>query len=256
MGEQATEMVRIGIVGAGNRGRNHANRYDRIPGAEVVAVADVDESKARALADDHGIESYSDHETMLAEADFDAANVCVHATLHAGITVDALESGVDVFCEKPMAGCYAEARRMYEAAERTGQRLAVQNQLLYTAETRAARAIADAGELGEVYHGIAARSPGLAFASGSGTGPKEVQVGVRRRGTPTWTATGPRRSSARSRLAGAWSTTSGATPSVNYSTSLGRPLMGRPVRSRPSRGRRLGRIRPPWTCPRSSACGG
>jgi predicted dehydrogenase len=182
MGEEYTEPVRIGIVGAGNRGRNHANRYGRIPGAQVVAVADVDEAKARALADARGAESYPDHESMLESADVDAVNLCVHAALHEDITVDALEAGADVVVEKPMADSYAAARRMYEAAERTGNRLAVQNQLLYTKETRAARAIVEAGELGDVYHGIAARSRGHIFAGGGE--PEDDWLGARRRGTP------------------------------------------------------------------------
>jgi predicted dehydrogenase len=182
MGEEVTKPIRIGIVGAGNRGRNHANRYDRIPGADVAAVADVDELKAQALAKKHGAESYPTHEAMLDAADLDAVNVCVHATLHADIAVDALDAGTAVFCEKPMADDYAAARRMADAADRTGERLAVQNQLLYTKETLAAKALADADALGDVYHGVAARTPGLAF-SGDGD-PEAVPLGARRRGTP------------------------------------------------------------------------
>ncbi|UPW01442.1 Gfo/Idh/MocA family oxidoreductase [Halorussus gelatinilyticus] len=182
MGANLTEPVRIGIVGAGNRGRNHAARYETIPGTEVVAVADVDEPKAQALAERYGAESYPAHAAMLAESDLDAVNVCVHATLHADIAVDALEAGAAVFCEKPMADDYAAARRMADAADRTGNALAVQNQLLYTKETLAAKSLADAGALGEVYHGTAARSPGLAF-SGEGH-PEAVPLGARRRGTP------------------------------------------------------------------------
>jgi len=174
------DAVRIGIVGAGNRGENHALRYDRIPDAEVVAVADVDEPKARALAAAFDADHYSDHEAMLDGADLDAVNLCVHAPLHAPIGTDALAAGTHVFCEKPMADSYAAARRLSDAAERTDRRLAVQNQLLYTVETRAAKAIADAGELGEVYHGIAAKSRGWAFDAEN----EPVPLGARRRGTP------------------------------------------------------------------------
>ncbi|WP_135853562.1 Gfo/Idh/MocA family protein [Halorussus salinus] len=181
MGVQ-TEPVRIGIVGAGNRGQNHAARYDGIPGAEVVAVADIDEPKAQALAEECGAESYAAHGAMLDAAALDAVNVCVHATLHADIAVDALEAGAAVFCEKPMADDYAAAKRIADAADRTGNPLAVQNQLLYTKETLAAKSLADAGALGEVYHATAARSPGLAF-TGEGW-PEETPLGARRRGTP------------------------------------------------------------------------
>ncbi len=173
-------MVRIGIVGAGNRGTNHAARYEGVPGANVVAVADVDEPKAEALASEYDAESYVDHQSMLSGSDLDAVNVCVHTSLHEEIAVDALEAGANVFCEKPMADSYAAASRMYDAAERTGNRLAVQNQLLFTKETRAAKALIDAGELGDCYQGIAARSRGWAF----GPDPEEIDLGARRRGTP------------------------------------------------------------------------
>ena len=176
----STDAVRIGIVGAGNRGTNHAARYGRIGGANVVAVADVDEARARTLAAKYGAEHYADHQSMLSQADLDAVNVCVHTSLHESIAVDALEAGANVFCEKPMADGYAAARRMYETAERTGNRLDVQNQLLYTKETRAAKALLDAGELGDLYQGIAARSRGFAFKPE----PEEIALGARRRGTP------------------------------------------------------------------------
>ena len=180
--EVETEPVRIGIVGAGNRGRNHAARYRQIPGTEIVAVADVDEPKAESLAEEFDAESYASHDAMLDGADLDAVNVCVHATLHADIAVDALEAGAGVFCEKPMADDYAGAKRIADAADRTGNALAVQNQLLYTKETLAAKSLADAGALGDVYHATAARSPGLAF-TGEGW-PEETPLGARRRGTP------------------------------------------------------------------------
>ncbi|PSP55584.1 gfo/Idh/MocA family oxidoreductase [Halobacteriales archaeon QS_1_67_19] len=179
MGE-LSEPIRIGVVGAGNRGRNHANRYERIPGAEVVAVADVDEPRAERIAERHGADHYPSHEALLEQADCDAVNVCVHAALHAEIGIDAAAAGVHVFCEKPMADGYAAARRLREAADDAGVELAVQNQLLYTKETRAARSLVEAGELGDVYHAVAGRSPGYAF----NPEPVEGQVGPRRRGTP------------------------------------------------------------------------
>lgn len=180
MTTSSTDSIRIGIVGAGNRGTNHAARYENVPGANIVAVADIDESKAKALATEYDAESYAEYQSMLSQADLDTVNVCVHTGLHEEITVDALEAGAHVFCEKPMADSYASARRMYETAERTGNRLAVQNQLLYTRETRAAKALIDAGELGDCYQGIAARSRGWAFAPE----PEAIELGARRRGTP------------------------------------------------------------------------
>ncbi len=73
-------------------------------------------------------------------------------------TVAALESGRHVYCEKPMAGTYRDAQTMLETARARGLKLHIQLAGLYRDETRAAKELIDAGELGELYH---ARSTGF-----------------------------------------------------------------------------------------------
>lgn len=166
--------VRVGIVGAGNRGRAHAERYADIPGANVVAVADIDAEKTRTLADEFDIDAaYASHTALLEDEAVEVVNVCLHNHLHASVTIDALDAGRHVFCEKPMAISYAEAKRMYDAANDADRRLAVQNDHLYDKNVQAAKRLVDDGQLGDVYLGRAAtpRRRGRPYVDGYGTPP-------------------------------------------------------------------------------------
>jgi len=157
--------VRIGVIGTGQIGKHHLDLYAKIPAAQVVAVADVNEAEARRVAERYGISQvYTDFRALLRQGDIQAVDVALHNNLHAPVTIAALEAGKHVYCEKPMAGSYADAAAMWRAAQQTGRRLAIQMFSPYLKETRAARQIIDAGRLGRIYH---ARS-----------------VGYRRRGRP------------------------------------------------------------------------
>ena len=164
--------VEIGIVGAGNRGRAHAEAYADVDGATIVAVADVDEDAAIGLADTFEVpEVYGDYRDMLDDADLDAVSVCVHNNLHRPVTVDAADAGCHVFCEKPMAATYADAEAMASATDAADVHIGVQNVQLFADETRAARRLIDAGELGDPYYarGVFSRRRGRPYVDGYGT---------------------------------------------------------------------------------------
>ena len=166
--------TKVGIIGAGNRGRSHIERYTDIPETEVIAVADIDVERAHALADEFSIDAvYSSHTELLDDEAVDVVNVCLHNHLHEPITVDALEAGKHVFCEKPMASSYEEAKRMYDAADDAGRELAVQNSHLYDEKVQAAKRLIDDGQLGDVYLGRAAqpRRRGRPYIDGYGSPP-------------------------------------------------------------------------------------
>ena len=160
--------VEVGIVGAGNRGHAHAD----VDGADVVAVADIDQDAATTLADDYDVPVvYGEFQDMLDDAALDAVSVCVHNNLHWPVTEYAADAGVHVFCEKPLAATYTDAEAMAETAEEAGVHLGVQNDRLFSPETRAARTLVDAGELGEPYYarGVYSRRRGRPYIDGYGT---------------------------------------------------------------------------------------
>jgi len=166
------DTVTIGIIGAGNRGENHVRKYQHVDNARVAAVADIDEEAATELAESFGIvDVYTDFEEMLADPEIDAVNVCVHNNLHEPMAVAALEAGKHVFCEKPLAGSYRDARHIVEVAEETGNLLAVQNLELLTPETQAVKTFVERGDLGDVSfaRSVYSRRRGRPYVDGYGT---------------------------------------------------------------------------------------
>ncbi|PSP74464.1 gfo/Idh/MocA family oxidoreductase [Halobacteriales archaeon QH_6_68_27] len=164
--------VEIGIVGAGNRGHAHADAYADVDGADVVAVADIDQDAATTFADDYDVPAvYGEFQDMLDDAALDAVSVCVHNNLHRPVAEYAADAGVHVFCEKPLAATYTDAEAMAAAADEAGVHLGVQNDRLFNPETRAARTLVDAGELGEPYYarGVYSRRRGRPYVDGYGT---------------------------------------------------------------------------------------
>jgi predicted dehydrogenase len=154
-----SRRIRLGLIGAGQRGQKHLSDYEKIEGAEIVAVADLNEALAQKVAARFNIPNvYTDFRDVLRRDDIDAVDVCLHNNLHRPVAVAAMEAGKHVYCEKPMAGSYADAQAMVAAASALGRKLSIQLFTLFTKETRAAKWLIDHGHLGELYH---ARSTGF-----------------------------------------------------------------------------------------------
>ena len=112
--------VKIALIGAGNIANTHLRSYQNVPDAEIYAICDINESRLNETADLFGIERrYTDVDTMLAECpELDAADVCVWNVNHASCSIKALNAGLHVLCEKPMAYSAKEAEEMKAAAEK------------------------------------------------------------------------------------------------------------------------------------------
>ncbi len=166
------DRVRVGVIGNGQIGMAHLERYAKIPEVEVVAVADLSADKVEAARRFSGApHGYTDFRELLKRDDIVAVDVCVHNNKHAPITIAALEAGKHVYCEKPMAGSYRDAEHMMQAAQKTGRMLHIQMGTLYTPETHAARQLIEDGHLGRIYHvrSFGYRRRGRPFVDGYGT---------------------------------------------------------------------------------------
>jgi predicted dehydrogenase len=171
------EKVRIGVIGVGQIGKRHLERYAQIEGGEVVAIADINAEELARVSQRFGIsDTYTDFRELLARDDIVAVDVCLHNNYHMPMTVAALEAGKDVYCEKPMAGSYTDAETMYETAQELGRKLSIQLNTLFRDETKAAKHLIDNGYLGKVYHGRSTgfRRRGRPFVDGYGS-PNFVQ---------------------------------------------------------------------------------
>jgi predicted dehydrogenase len=148
------DPVKVGIIGAGMIAHgSHAEALQKLPGVEVVAVADVDGARAREFATKFRIpQVFTEYEAMLARAELDAVSVALPVFLHAPATIAALQAGKHVLCEKPMARTGAEAQSMVDAARASGKKLAVYWRNRFGAQAMKARQLVESGELGRVYY--------------------------------------------------------------------------------------------------------
>jgi predicted dehydrogenase len=160
------------MIGIGQIGKIHLQHYAQIPGAEIVAAADINDAELQRVAQQYNIPfTTTDFRQLLERDDIDAIDVCLHNNLHAPVTIAALEAGKHVYCEKPMAGAYVDALAMYEAALRTGKKLSIQLATLFSKETKAAKRLIDEGYLGKLYHARSTgfRRRGRPYVDGYGT---------------------------------------------------------------------------------------
>jgi predicted dehydrogenase len=166
------EPVRIGIIGTGQIGKHHIDNYSKIDGAELVAVADINEAEAQRVAEQYAIPHvYTDFRQLLARDDIQAVDVALHNNLHMPVTVAGFEAGKHVYCEKPMAGAYVDAQKMFDTAQELGLKFSIQMWSPFTPEAKAAKALIDDGQLGKIYHARSTgyRRRGRPYVDGYGT---------------------------------------------------------------------------------------
>ena len=163
-------IVKVGIIGCGGIANGkHMPSLKAVKGVEMVAFCDIIEERAVKAAAEYGTEDakvYTDYKELLKDKDIEVVHVLTPNRSHSFITVDALEAGKHVMCEKPMAKTYADAQKMLEAAKRTGKKLTIGYQARQRADSQYLKAACDAGELGEIYYAKA--------------------HALRRRAVPTW----------------------------------------------------------------------
>ena len=159
-------MYRVGIVGTGPgpetsiSGRTHswayrhADAYADREDCELIACADIVPEFARAFAEEFAVAEenvFTDHGSMLAEADLDVVSVCTPIPTHAEIVIDCADAGVAaVHCEKPMARTWAEARAMAHVCDLRGTQLTFGHQRRFGEPFRRAKELLDAGRVGEL----------------------------------------------------------------------------------------------------------
>lgn len=170
--QDANKKIRIGMIGVGQIGKHHLDNYQKIAGAEIVALADIDEAEGRRVAEKYAIPNvYTDFRQLLARDDIEAVDVCLHNNFHRPATEAALQAGKDVYCEKPMAGAYRDAEAMLQTAQALGRKLSIQLRTIFTQESRAAKSLIDLGLLGKLYHARSTgfRRRGRPYVDGYGT---------------------------------------------------------------------------------------
>ncbi|ACQ81606.1 oxidoreductase domain protein [Beutenbergia cavernae DSM 12333] len=145
--------LRAGVIGLGWAGQQHVNAYAAAPGVELVALAAKEEELLASIGDAHGVAGrFTDWQQMLAEADLDVVSIATPTFLHSPMTVAALEAGLHVLCEKPMAENATAAARMVAAAESAGRVLDIAFNHRQRGDVAALRSVVESGVLGKIYY--------------------------------------------------------------------------------------------------------
>ncbi len=143
--------LKIGVIGAGHR--SSLARYAHKPGSgsQVVAICDVNEATLGKVGDKLGCEpaTFTDYVEML-KTDLDAVMIVSPDHCHEAHTIAALERGLHVYLEKPMAITVEGCDRILQVAARTGNKLFVGHNMRYMTFVRKIREIIEHDEIGEV----------------------------------------------------------------------------------------------------------
>ena len=140
-------------MGVGWAGVQHAEAYAKLPGVELAGLAGLEEPVRTELAGRLGVERHvATWEELFEDDTLDVVSVAVPTFLHAPITVAALERGLHVLCEKPIARTVEEAEAMVVAASEAGRVLDVAFNHRQRGDIQTLRRVIEAGELGRPYY--------------------------------------------------------------------------------------------------------
>ncbi len=158
-----TQKINVGLIGAGRIGRVHAEHLAyRVPGANLVAVADVFEEAAKKVAADFQIpDAYQDHRRIMEDETIEAIVICSSTDTHSQMIEEAAAAGKHIFCEKPIDHDLSKIDHVLASVKESGVKLQIGFNRRFDPNFRRVREIVASGEIG-VPHilRITSRDPG------------------------------------------------------------------------------------------------
>lgn len=149
----STEIIRIGVIGAGRIGKIHAeNLATRVPGAQVIAISDIDLAAAEETASRlHVPQVSADYRDILNNKMVDAVAICSSTNTHARITIEAAQAGKHIFCEKPIDNDLEKIDQALAAAKKANVKLQVGFNRRFDPDFRKAREMIADGKIGQLH---------------------------------------------------------------------------------------------------------
>ncbi|MBD3183940.1 gfo/Idh/MocA family oxidoreductase [Candidatus Poribacteria bacterium] len=145
------DKVRFGIVGVGGMGSGHANTIQNIEECELVAVCDIDPEVVKQISEKHNVKSFTDYKELIDSGMADAVIVATPHYYHPIVGMYAMDKGLAVLSEKPMAVTVKSADAMIEKVKETGVPFTIMYQSRASGVNQAARKLIAEGKLGEIY---------------------------------------------------------------------------------------------------------
>jgi len=146
----STNILNVGIIGAGRIGKVHAETLAfRLPEARILAIADVNREAAQAMAARCGIPTVTESSAaVLANSEIEAVLICSSTNTHADLIVQAAQAGKHIFCEKPIAHNLGQIDRALAAVEAAGVKLQIGFNRRFDANFARVRQAVASGEIG------------------------------------------------------------------------------------------------------------
>jgi predicted dehydrogenase len=144
------DVVKVGIVGLGLVSNSHIKAFRSHPHAKMIAVCDMNERRAKSVAQKFGIPKYyTSYEEMLKDGDINTIDIATPTFLHSSMAIAAAKAGKNIQCEKPFCLTLEEGMAACREAEKQGVSLAVGESYIFMSSIRKARELIDAGEIGK-----------------------------------------------------------------------------------------------------------
>jgi len=146
------DRIRVALIGAGGMGTEDAKSSLEIPGVELAAVSDIYQGRLTRARErwGHQLITTRDYRAVLERRDIDAVLIATPDHWHAQISIDAMNAGKDVYCEKPMAQRVEDGRRVVEAQKKTGRIMQVGSQRVSSIIYKKAQELLQSGAIGEL----------------------------------------------------------------------------------------------------------
>jgi UDP-N-acetyl-2-amino-2-deoxyglucuronate dehydrogenase len=150
-----SRSVGFGIVGCGVIAPTHCDAIKDVPGAELVAVLDIDPERARSIGERYGVPYFTNQAEFLAQPGLDVVNILLPSGFHATVGSAAAQAGKHVLVEKPIDVTVESALKLIEACEAAGVKLGVISQHRFAPEVIKVKKAVEAGEFGPLVLGEA-----------------------------------------------------------------------------------------------------
>ncbi len=143
--------LRAGVIGLGFMGRNHLRAYGELDGVDVVAVADPDVDVLERAVRGRTVRPYPDYRRLLREEAPELVSIAVPTSLHHEVALAALEAGVHVLIEKPIAGSVEQGKEIAAVAGQRGLKATVGHVERFNPAVAELKRLLSEGSLGRVY---------------------------------------------------------------------------------------------------------
>lgn len=152
MPQSANDKIQFALIGSGGMGMGDARNAIEHGGAQIVAAADLYDGRLGRMKESFGAHVFTtrDYRDVLARKDVDAVIIATPDLWHSRISIDAMNAGKDVYCQKPMVQKIAQGYEVIAAQKKTGRIFMVGSQYVSSQTYHKAKQLLASGAIGEL----------------------------------------------------------------------------------------------------------